>query len=309
MNVSGSQNSNSSIFSSEEAIASGLRVTWAGMLVNVVLIIIKLWVGLLSKSQALIADGIHSFSDLFSDFVVIVGLKWGRKTEDEAHPFGHGRIETISSMIVGLLLFLVGVGIGYKALHSIYSHTASNPGWGAIGAAAFSIVLKEVLYWYTIAVGRRIKSSVIIGNAWHHRTDALTSVAVLIGVTATYVNPSWQMADSLAALVVTVFVLRVGVKLIWEALKELIDTAPEAKVIADFAEVAMGVDGVRQVHDIRARLSGSQIFVEMDIVVKPDLTVRQGHDVAVLVKRAIMERFADVTRVKIHVDPEIKEYD
>jgi cation diffusion facilitator family transporter len=295
------------IVKSPENAAAGVRATWIGCGTNVSLVVFKLWAGFAANSQALIADGFHSLSDLFSDFVVLLGLKWGRKAEDADHPFGHARIETISSMVIGLTLIVVGVGITYSAIRSIYLHNPSNPGLLAIYAAAISIVLKEILFWYTIRVGRRLRSLAVIGNAWHHRTDAFSSVAVLIGVGATYVKPEWHLADSYAALVVTFFIVKVGINLVWSAFRELSDTAPDREALAQIRERSIRIDGVRQVHDLRARYSGSQIFVEIHIVVDPDMTVRQGHDIARQVKATLLGEFADVTHVIVHVDPELKQ--
>jgi cation diffusion facilitator family transporter len=286
---------------------SGLRVTWVGAGANVALMIFKIWVGILANSQALIADGIHSLTDLFSDFVVILGLKWGRQAEDADHPFGHARIETISSMIIGILLIAVGIGVTYNAILTIYHHEPTKVGVLAIWAAALSIVVKEVLFWYTIRIGRRLRSLALIGNAWHHRSDALSSVAVLIGVGVAYVKPEWHLADAFAALVVTFFVVKVGGKLTWSAFKELADTAPDREVLDQLKQHASAVDGVQQVHDLRARYSGSQIFVEIHIVVDGALTVRAGHEIAAAVKYRLLEEFTDVTRVITHVDPELKD--
>jgi cation diffusion facilitator family transporter len=284
----------------------GLRVTWVGLASNVALVIFKLWAGLAAGSQALVADGVHSLTDLFSDTVVLFGLKWGRAGEDADHPYGHARIETISGMIVGFLLIIVGLWIAYSAFNSIYAHRTARPGLFAIWAAAISVIIKEVLYWYTLKVGKRIKSVAVIANAWHHRTDAFSSIAVLVGVGATYINREWHLADSIAALVVIFFVVRVGGKLVWSAFKELADTAPDRGLLARISEAAFGIDGVRQVHDLRARHSGSQIFVEIHIVVDPELTVREGHAIAKQVKHTLLEDFRDVTRVITHVDPELK---
>lgn len=287
-------------------VTAGLRATIVGSVVNAVLIVFKLWAGVLSGSQALIADGIHSVSDLFSDLVVALGLKWGRQHEDADHQYGHARIETISSMIVGMLLIGVGVGIAYSSIQALRADNPSSPSLFAVIAAAISILLKEGLYWYTIIIGRRLRSLALIGNAWHHRSDALSSVAVLIGVGATFVDPDWYVADSYAALIVTFFVAKIGLGLVWSAFKELSDTAPDREVLIQLTEYAEQVEGIRQVHDMRARLSGSQIFVELHIVVDPDLTVRAGHDIARNVKRQLLREFSDVTRVIIHTDPELK---
>ena len=295
---------NNSQYSSN--IASGFRVTWIGSIVNIVLVIFKLWAGLLSSSQALIADGIHSLSDLFSDAVVMLGLKWGRKNEDEDHPYGHARIETISSMVVGILLILIGLGITSNAIEALYKHKPSTPGMFAIYVAAISVILKELMYWYTIVIGKRLKSLALIGNAWHHRTDAMSSIAVLIGVGTTYLKPEWYLADAYAALLVTFFVVKIGTNLVWLAFKELSDAAPNKEVIEQIEKSAFSINGVQEVHDLRARHSGSQIFVELDIVVDPNLTVREGHNIAHAVKKTLFEKFTDVTRVFVHVDPEPK---
>ena len=287
-------------------LTAGMRVTWVGMVVNIFLSIIKISAGVFGNSQALVADGIHSLSDLLSDLVVMLGLKWGRKGEDEDHPFGHARIETVAGLITGIILIATGIGLAYQSIDAIYQHQHSSPGYFAIIAAFVSVILKEWLYWYTVVVGHRIKSLALIGNAWHHRSDALSSVAVLIGVTGAHFSPAWGMADAYAALVVTFFVLKVGAELMWTAAKEVIDTAPDEAVMKQLIETAMSVDGVRQTHDIRARLSGGQVFAEVHIVVNPDLTVRAGHDIAATVKHRLLTEVPQMARVIVHVDPEPK---
>ena len=292
--------------SEQPHVRSAMSVTLAGMAANIFLTIFKIWVGMAVKSQALVADGIHSLSDLFSDFVVLFGLKWGRKGPDEDHPYGHARIESVAGMLMGLILVAAAIGIIYNALFSIYEHRQANPSLWAIAAAFVSIVIKEVLYWHTIKVGRRIRSLVIVGNAWHHRTDALSSVAVLIGVGAVYINPDWHIADSLAAIVVSVLIFKVGGELIWTTVKEVIDTAPDKDVLRQLSDYAETIDGVRQTHDIKARYSGSQILVEIHVVVDPNLTVRDGHGIAKQVKRKLLNNVEDVSDVIVHVDPELK---
>ena len=287
-------------------LRDGLKVTWVGMAVNVILVVLKLSAGIFARSQALIADGVHSISDLVSDIIVIVGLRWGRQEEDEDHPFGHARIETVSSMLIGIILILVALGLAWNAIGSLYEHHKSTPGIAAIVAAAVSILLKEAMYWYTVKVGWRIKSPALIGNAWHHRSDALSSVAVLIGVAGAYLNPSWHLADSFAALIVTYFIAKMGVGLAWTAIKEIVDTAPDRKTLEEIRRTGYGIEGVRQVHDVRARYSGAQVLVEMHIVVDPELTVREGHAIARKVKRTLLSDIADVSQVIIHVDPEFK---
>ncbi|MFZ5980526.1 MAG: cation diffusion facilitator family transporter [Candidatus Zixiibacteriota bacterium] len=304
--MTGNELSNTSV-ETKNQLSEGLKVTWVGLFANLFLIVLKLIGGVIGHSQAMIADAAHSISDLFSDIVVLFGLRWGRKSADDEHHWGHARIETISSLIVGFLLFLVALWIAYNAIISIYNHESSGPTSLTIFIAAGSILLKEALYWYTIRVGRRIRSIALVSNAWHHRSDAMSSVAVLIGVTAAYLNPNWHLADAYAALIVSFFIVKVGGSLTWSAFKELADTAPDRKILEEMQQKASAVIGVRQVHDLKARYSGSQIFVEIHVVVDPKITVRQGHAIAKAVEHRLLDEVRDVSRVTIHVDPDIKE--
>ena len=288
----------------DKDLAAGLRVTWVGLAVNVMLIGVKFWGGIVGRSQALVADAVHSISDLFGDVVVLLGLRWGRKEADEDHPYGHGRIETIAALIVGFILLLIGLGIAYESVSSIYSHRVSRPTLLAIFVAAFSIIVKEGMYWYTVLVGRRINSTAVIANAWHHRSDALSSVAVLLGVGAAHVNPNWHLADSFAALIVSFFILKVSASITWSAFKELADTVSSQEVIGEIRKRAMSVEGVLDAHDIIARPSGPHLLVEMHIVVNRDMTVEQGHTIVEMVERLLIGDMKSVNKVIIHVDPD-----
>lgn len=291
---------------SEHDTKSGINVTLTGMFINIALVVFKLWVGIVGKSQALVADGVHSLSDLFSDLIVILGIRWGRKAPDEDHPFGHRRIETISGLIIGVILILVGVGIIYDAIFEIARDNFHSPSIYVIYVAAGSILSKEILFWYTRSIGRKIKSTVIMANAWHHRTDALSSVAVLIGVLFAYINPKFYLADTIAAIIVSIFIMQVGVSLIWSALKEVVDTAPDKEILLEIEQHAENIQGVIQAHDIRARYSGALILVEIHIVVDPNLTVREGHGIAKQVELCLLNEVEGVEKVIVHVDPEVK---
>lgn len=282
----------------------GFIVTLVGIIANFILVGIKVYAGLLSKSQALIADGIHSLSDLFSDIIVLFGLKYGIKDADENHPFGHGRIETLSSMTIGILLIGAGVGIVYNSVVGLYEHKISEPTLFTLTIAGVSILIKEAMYWYTYLVGKKIKSVLLVANAWHHRTDALSSVAVLIGIGGVYINPNWYLADTLASLFVTYFILRVGGEMVWQALKEVVDTAPDKEILDEIKSIAQNIDGVLDAHDIHARYLGGQIHSEIHIVVDPEITVSQGHNLAKAVEFAVIEKVEDLVRVIVHVDPE-----
>lgn len=289
---------------SERDLKAGVKVTWVGMLVNLLLIGLKTWGGIAGRSQALLADAVHSTSDLFSDLVVLLGLRWGRKEADEDHPYGHGRIETIASLGVGLTLLVAAVWIAYRAIVSVHEHQAASPTTLAIVVALLSIASKEALYWYTVIVGRRIRSSAVIGNAWHHRSDAFSSVAVLVGVMAARINPNWYLADALAAIIVSLFLFKVCATLLWGALRELSDTAPETKILAELQHRASGVPGVLQVHDLKARHSGPNLLVEMHVVVDGKISVYQGHEIAREVRLRLLEDMDPVSDVLVHLDPE-----
>ena len=287
-------------------LALGVQVTVVGAVVNLALAGMKLWIGRIANSQALIADGIHSLSDLFTDFVVLLGLKWGRKEPDQDHPYGHARIETIAGFIIGMVLIAAGVAIAYKAVVTIYRNDLVQPSYGAAVVAAAGILVKELMFRYTLSVGRKIRSLALVGNAWHHRTDALSSVAVLAGVLAGLVNPQWHLADAYASVFVALLVFKSGTSISWTSIREVVDTAPDESVIEHLKREASAIEGVHEAHDILARSSGSNLLVEVHIVVNPDITVREGHSLAKKVERHLLEKVPDVAKVIVHVDPDPK---
>jgi len=285
----------------------GRSVTLIGAFVNLVLIILKFLAGVFGNSQALIADAVHSVSDLFTDAVVLFGLKIGQKAPDENHPFGHARIETLASTIVGLALIATALYLGIEAALNIYRHTEYHPTSLALIGAGISVVFKEALYHYTVHVGRRIKSKLIIANAWHHRSDALSSVAVLLGVTGAIINPSWHILDAFAALLVSFFIVKIGLEIFKNSMLEFTDTAPQPEILEEISKCAMKVEGVLDMHDLRVRTSGGLYQMEIHIVVDGQITVTDGHRVATEVESCLSEEIEDLDRVIVHVDPVITE--
>ena len=253
--------------SAEEEYREGRNVTLVGSVTNIVLVFLKIAGGFLFHSQALIADGIHSVSDLLSDVVVLFGLKLGRGEEDAEHPFGHGRIETLSALLVGILLGGAGIWMAVSAGLEIHSGIIPHPSYLALVVAVVSVLAKEILYHYTRIVGERINSPAIITNAWHHRSDALSSVAVLIGIAGAQIKPSWAALDPIAAIIVSALIVKVGASFVVSAIKEFIDTAPNKAVMNRIQQCACAITGVEEVHDIRARTSGGKVFVEIHITV------------------------------------------
>ena len=282
---------------------AGRSVTLIGALVNGLLILIKFIAGIFGQSQALIADAVHSVSDLFTDAVVLLGLKVGQKEPDEEHHFGHARIETLASAIVGLALIATALYLGIDASLNIYNHTEYHPTGLALIGAGISIAFKEGLYHYTVKTGKRIKSQLIVANAWHHRSDAFSSVAVLLGVAGTLINPSWHILDSFAALLVSFFIVKVGLDILRDSLRELTDTAPQPETLNKISDCILSVAGVFDMHDLRVRTSGGFYQMETHIVVDGHLTVFEGHRIAKIVEACLVEEIENLDRVIVHVDP------
>ena len=286
-----------------EKVRAGKRVTWAGVVANAFLIILKFFAGVFGHSQALIADAIHSISDFFTDAVVLVGLSMGRKAPDADHHFGHARIETTASGLVGISLLAVAVLIGYDAARDIYYHTETHPTWLAIAGAGLSILIKEFLYRYTVIVGRRIKSTAVMANAWHHRSDALSSVAVLIGVTTAQFKPGWHILDAYAALLVSFFIVKVALDILRNTLREITDTAPEPEVMEKITHCIRSVPNVIAIHDLRARTIGGRYDLSVHVVVDPGLSVVEGHEAAREVEQCLIGEIEDVGGITVHIDP------
>lgn len=282
----------------------GMKVTLVGLVVNVVLVGAKFWAGVVGSSQALIADALHSISDLVTDVIVLAGLKLGRKQADKDHHFGHARFETLAALGVGLGLVAAAVFIGKDSVMAIYHHEEHHPTWLAVAIAFGSVLAKELLYRYTIIVGRSIKSRAMEANAWHHRSDALSSAAVLAGVLAAQLNPDWHILDSVAALAVSVLIIKVAFELMLGALKELSDASPPPEVVQKMLACASAVDGVEQVHDLKARILGGSFQVELHVVVNSQLSVRGGHRIAKEVESCLLRDIENITQIIIHVDPD-----
>ncbi len=287
----------------KKSTKSGNTVTLVGVLVNVLLILFKFFAGLFGHSQALIADAVHSISDFFTDVVVLVGLKVSRKVPDLNHPFGHARIETLASALVGTTLIATAVFLGIRSSWDIYGHTEHHPTWLAVFGAGLSILLKETLFQYTRYVGRKINSPLVLANAWHHRSDAFSSVAVLFGVTAAQVKDSWHILDAYAALIVSFFILKAGLQIITGTIREFIDTAPDTEIISEIRKCALSQPGVLDVHDLRVRTSGGLYQMEAHIGVDEDLTVAEGHRISKAVECCLMDEIKGIDRIIIHVDP------
>ena len=279
------------------------RVTWIGLLTNIGLSGLKFAAGYFGRSQALIADAVHSLTDTTTDIAVIAGSHYWSRPPDENHPYGHRRLETLVTAFIGLMLAAAGLGIGWESLSTLHQKGSGPPGWLAFFAALVSIVAKEALYRWTAAVGNRIKSPALAANAWHHRTDAISSLPVLVAVGGALLFPSWSFLDRLGAVIVSLFILHAAMKIIWPAISELIDAGAPEEIQKKIAEFACRTDGVREVHAIRSRYISSSIQIDMHIVVDGGISVREGHTIADAVENNIITGIPEVLEVVVHVDP------
>ena len=279
------------------------KVTFWGLAINLVLSGLKFIVGLLASSQALVADGVHSLSDMATDVAVLIGLRYWSAPADEDHPHGHGRIEMLVSALIGLVLAGVAAGIIYRAILTLHSGAVVRPNWPAFAVAVLSIVTKETLYRVTIRVGARIRSSAVLANAWHHRSDAFSSVPVALAVLASHLHPEWIYLDPVAAIVVSVLLLHAAGKITWPALRQLVDVGASEAEVAMMRQIIETTEGVKSVHELRTRHIGSGLQLDAHVLVAPTLTVREGHAIATAVKQRLLNEKEEVVDVLVHIEP------
>ncbi|MBN2072170.1 MAG: cation transporter [Candidatus Krumholzibacteriota bacterium] len=284
-------------------IESGRKITWASIWINAFLIVLKILGGIFGQSRALLADGIHSVSDFISDIVVLIGLHFLAKESDEDHPYGHGKIESVATLFVGVTLLLAAFRIGIDASMAIYRGEIAIPHGYTIIIAALSVAFKEILYHLTVRIGRTARSEAMIANAWHHRSDAISSVITLVGITVAIYNPSLRVLDSYAALLVSFFIIKVSFGILKSAFKKIIDTSPSKEFLDRVRGLTADIDGVRECHDLMARYYADRIRMEIHIQVDPLMTVADSHRIVDAVVERITEEYPEVEKVLVHVDP------
>ena len=283
------------------------RVTFAGFAVNCLLAAGRRAAGLLGRSGAMVADAVHSFSDLATDVVVVAFARVSAKPKDEGHDYGHGKFETLAAILVGLALVAVGGGIlaeGVQAIRRVvHGGELARPGGIALAAAAVSIVVKEWLYRYTVRAGRTLRSPSVVANAWHHRSDALSSLGTLAGIGCAYfLGPAWRIADPIAALLVAVFIFKIAFDQIRAGLDELLERSLPADMEQEILRIVTADPAVRQPHNLRTRRIGAAIAVEVHIRVDGEMSVRRAHALTVDIERRLRARFGAETMIAIHVE-------
>lgn len=279
------------------------RASYVGAAINVFQTVIKISFGILGQSAALIADGIHSLSDLLSDLLVIIAVKLGSREADYEHPYGHRRFETIATVILGVSLVVIGGGITWSVMNRMaHPEHLPVPNLIGMGIAALSIFINEGLYQYTKRIARKTRSKLLLANAWHQRSDAISSIVVLFGIGAVILG--YPLADAIAAIVVALMVAKIGLNLVLESVKELVDTSLPPKLVAEIRKAIMSIDGVEGIHLLRTRQMGEDALIDAHIIVDPRITVSEGHSIGDTVRDELINRFDDIMDVLVHVDPE-----
>ena len=287
-------------------------ITLWGAAVNIVLTVCKVAAGIIGRSSAMIADGIHSLSDLLSDFVVIAFTHISSKGKDRDHSFGHGKFETMATLIVSIILIIVGAELmhdGAKKIIGVFNGTAiPKPGYIALLAAAISIASKEILYHATIKVGKKTRSSAVMANAWHHRSDALSSIGSLIGIGGAIVlGDKWTILDPLTSCIISIAIIVVAIKMATPCLAELLDAALPEDIEKEIITTASSISGVIDVHDLKTRRNGMSIIIDAHILVDPTISIVQAHDIATEVEEALYSKYGKDTQISIHMEPAVEQ--
>ena len=284
------------------------KVTLTGTAVNAVLIVLKFIAGCVGRSSAMVADAVHSLSDFVTDVIVIVFVKIAGKPRDKGHEYGHGKFETFATMIIGFILCLAGLGLLINGielvLHSLHGHTLSKPGMLALVIAIISIISKEWLYRYTTNVGKKVNSQAVIANAWHHRSDAISSVGTLIGISgAIFLGDKWRILDPIAAIVVSLFIIKSGYDIMKPAVADLLEASLPESMENEILKLVKTVPGITYVHNLRTRRIGNDIAVDLHVKMDGHLTLTTAHELATEAENAIKSRFGNNSIINIHMEP------
>lgn len=284
----------------DERLKVGLKVSKNTIIGNSILSIIKVFCGIAGTSSAMIADGIHSLSDVFTTVGVIIGLKLSSKKADKGHPYGHERIESITALFLSVVLFLVAVGIGYSGIVNIITKQYAEPGILAVAAAVISIISKEAMYQYTIIYAKKINSTSLKADAWHHRSDSLSSIGALIGIVGARMG--YLILDSIAAIIICIIIVKVSYDICRQSIDQLIDAAVSDDKINDITEKILATEGVIRIDNLRTRQYASKLYVDVDISIDSSITVEEGHSIAMNVHERVEEDL-DVKHCMVHVNP------
>lgn len=280
-----------------------IRVGWVGLLCNLLLAAAKAAAGILGHSQAVLADALHSLTDAVTDVAVILGVRYWTAPADEDHPHGHGRIEILITVVIGLAIGAVAIGMGTQAIRGLRHGPEAAPTGIALVVALISIVVKEILYRWTVRVGREVRSPALVANAWHHRSDAISSIPAAVAVTVTLIDPEWAVVDRVGAVVVCLLILQASWRILRPAIDQLIDAGAPAADRRRIEELALQVDGVEAAHAVRTRYVGADLAVDLHVEVDGGLSVAEAHAIAVAVRRKLLEEGPNVNDALVQIEP------
>lgn len=295
---------NNEILTDEEGIKLAMRVSWVSVVVNVVLALLKLLAGLFAKSSAMVSDAVHSASDVFSTFVVMIGVSISAKQSDEDHPYGHERLECVASIVLAVLLCVTGLGIGVSGVKKIVAGNYDElavPGILALVAAVASIVIKEAMYWYTRSAALKINSGALMADAWHHRSDSLSSIGAFIGILGARMG--FPVLDPVASLVICLFIAKAAFDIFKDATDKMVDKSCSVEMVEAMTKTILSCDKVLAVDDLKTRLFGSKIYAEVEIAVDGNMKLVDAHDIAEDVHDTIEKEFPAVKHCMVHVNP------
>ena len=285
-------------------LKEGMKVSVISIIGNVFLSIFKFIAGIIGKSNAMISDSIHSLSDVLSTIVVMIGLKIASKKEDVSHPYGHERIECVASFILAIFLFITGLGIGWMGIKTIFFENYSEiktPTLIALIAAIISIITKEAMYWYTRSVAKKIKSDALMADAWHHRSDALSSIGSLIGIGGAMMG--FKLLDSIASIIICLCIIKVSYDIFMDSVDKMVDKACNSDFINKICDLVLSTNGVLNIDLIKTRLFGNKIYIDLEIAANQDLTLKEAHEIAQEVHDNIENNYEDVKHCMVHVNP------
>lgn len=284
------------------------KVTLTGTALNAALIVLKFIAGIVGRSSAMVADAVHSLSDFVTDAIVLVFVRIADKPRDKGHAYGHGKFETFATLIIGVILALAGIGLMINGIEliiaSVKGTTIPRPGMLALVIAVLSIVSKEWLYHYTIRKGRKVKSHAVIANAWHHRSDAISSGGTLVGIAgAMFLGDRWRILDPIAAVAVSVFIIKSGYDIMKPSVNELLEASLPDDDESEIVSLVKSVPGVRDVHNLRTRHIGNDIAADFHVTMDGDMSLRDAHNIATAAENAIKKRFGEGSIVNVHMEP------
>lgn len=284
-----------------DGVKLGLKITWRVLIINTLLCVFKLIAGVMGKSTAMVADAVHSISDTVATLIVIIGLKISSKEADEEHPYGHERFEPICAKIISIILLITGFIIAYGGIKSLIIGQIETPDRIALIAAAVSIAVKESMYWITIIIAKKIKSISMEADAWHHRSDAFSSIGTFVGIFGARMGLTFL--DPIAGIVVSFFIIKVGMDFYLRSVRELVDQSADKETIERIKECLESTSDVKSIKEIKTRIFGNKIYVDIEVAVDENMTVKEGHDIAEYIHDYIEISVGNIKHCTVHIEP------